>query len=100
MEPVGVYVFGPYNPSLSLTNLQGVRISAPTMVQVVRFHHQFGRWQIFRFFQMTALALMQRLLFGQVVVAGLFLFDVRFFVGWHWVLYSLCLSDLFSESIP
>lgn len=34
-EPGGVYVYGPYNPSMFLTNLQGVRISAPTVAQVV-----------------------------------------------------------------
>lgn len=34
-EAAGVYVYGPYNPSMYLTNLQGVRISAPTPTQMV-----------------------------------------------------------------
>jgi len=29
-KPFGVYVYGPYNPSMQLTTLEGVRISAPT----------------------------------------------------------------------
>jgi len=34
-EPAGVYVFGPYNPAMFLTNLQGMHIAAPTPQVVV-----------------------------------------------------------------
>lgn len=34
-DPAGVYVYGPYNPSMYLTDLQGVRITAPTFEHVL-----------------------------------------------------------------
>jgi len=34
-QAVGVYVYGPYNPPMSLTDSQGMRISAPSQAQVV-----------------------------------------------------------------
>jgi len=33
--PVGVYVYGPYNPQMYLTDLNGVRITAPKSAQVL-----------------------------------------------------------------